>query len=77
MRTTTNYPPQFHKAVAGREKRALGNLADLSQFGVNLTTLKPGAASAALRHWHEQEDEFIYILEGEEARLLVETAARS
>ena len=35
-----------------------------TQFGVNLTRLKPGAASA-LRHWHEQEDEFIYVLEGE------------
>ena len=35
-----------------------------TQFGVNLTRLKPGAASA-LRHWHEPEDEFIYVLEGE------------
>jgi uncharacterized cupin superfamily protein len=26
--------------------------------------LKPGAASA-LRHWHEAEDEFVYVLEGE------------
>ncbi|MGZ3411028.1 MAG: cupin domain-containing protein [Xanthobacteraceae bacterium] len=64
VRTTTNYPRNFFSTVAGREKRALGNLADLTQFGVNLTTLKPGAASA-LRHWHEKEDEFIYILEGE------------
>ena len=37
--------------------------ADLSQFGVNLTRLKPGAASS-LRHWHENEDEFVYILAG-------------
>ena len=36
----------------------------LTQFGVNLTRLKPGAASA-LRHWHEAEDEFVYVLEGE------------
>ena len=36
----------------------------LSQFGVNLTRLEPGAASA-LRHWHENEDEFVYVLEGE------------
>jgi uncharacterized cupin superfamily protein len=36
----------------------------LSQFGVNLTKLEPGAATAIL-HWHEQEDEFVYILEGE------------
>ena len=50
--------------VAGRARKRLGNAAGLDQFGVNLTTLKPGAASA-LRHWHEKEDEFVYILEGE------------
>jgi uncharacterized cupin superfamily protein len=48
----------------GREKAALGNVAGLTQFGVNLTRLKPGAASA-LRHWHENEDEFVYVIEGE------------
>src|SRR5262249_14951351 len=36
----------------------------LTQFGVNLTRLKPGAASA-LRHWHHYEDEFVYMVEGE------------
>src|SRR5918995_4115138 len=57
--------PQPHRSVTdGREKAALGNVVGLTQFGVNLTRLKPGAASA-LRHWHEQEDEFIYVLEGE------------
>jgi len=64
VRRSSNYPPQFQGAVEGREKTVLGDLAGLSQFGVNLTRLKPGAASA-LRHWHEQEDEFVYILEGE------------
>jgi uncharacterized cupin superfamily protein len=64
VRTTSVYP-QPHRAVTdGREKAALGNVAGLTQFGVNLTRLKPGAASA-LRHWHEQEDEFIYVLDGE------------
>ncbi|MEN3386617.1 MAG: hypothetical protein V7608_6661 [Hyphomicrobiales bacterium] len=43
---------------------ALGDAADLTQFGVNLTKLEPGAATA-LRHWHEQEDEFVYVLQGE------------
>jgi uncharacterized cupin superfamily protein len=60
----TNYPAPFDRVVAGRERRRLGNAAGLDQFGVNLTTLKPGAASA-LRHWHEKEDELVYILEGE------------
>ena len=50
--------------VAGRSRKRLGIAAGLDQFGVNLTTLKPGAASA-LRHWHEKEDELVYILEGE------------
>lgn len=59
-----NYPAPFQHVCAGRHKTALGNTAGLSQFGVNLTRLKPGAASA-LRHWHEVEDEFIYMLEGE------------
>jgi uncharacterized cupin superfamily protein len=62
--TRTGYPPPFDRVVHGRERRRLGNAAGLQQFGVNLTTLRPGAASA-LRHWHEQEDEFVYVLEGE------------
>jgi uncharacterized cupin superfamily protein len=60
----TDYPEPFRKVVAGRARRRLGLAAGLDQFGVNLTTLKPGAASA-LRHWHEREDEFVYILQGE------------
>lgn len=63
-RTGSAYPEPFQPVSAGREKQALGNVAGLTQFGVNLTRLKPGAASA-LRHWHVEEDEFIYVLEGE------------
>jgi uncharacterized cupin superfamily protein len=62
--TRTNYPAPFDRVVVGRERKRLGNAAGLDQFGVNLTTLKPGAASA-LRHWHEREDELVYILQGE------------
>lgn len=62
--TRTGYPPPLDRVVAGRERKRLGNAAGLDQFGVNLTTLKPGAASA-LRHWHEKEDELVFILEGE------------
>jgi len=62
--TRTGYPPPFDRVVAGRERKRLGNAVGLDQFGVNLTTLKPGAASA-LRHWHEKEDELIFVLEGE------------
>jgi len=58
------YPQPWRGITEGREKTALGDVAGLTQFGVNLTRLKPGAASS-LRHWHEQEDEFIYVIEGE------------
>jgi uncharacterized cupin superfamily protein len=64
VRTNTVYPAEFKHVCQGREKAALGNVAGLTQFGANLTRLKPGAASA-LRHWHENEDEFVYVLEGE------------
>jgi uncharacterized cupin superfamily protein len=58
------YPAPFAEPLKGREKRVLGDAVGLSQFGVNLTTLGPGAWSSQ-RHWHENEDEFIYVLEGE------------
>ena len=64
VRTATIYPQPWRAVTAGREKTVLGDVVGLSQFGVNLTRLKPGAASA-LRHWHEQEDEFVYVVEGE------------
>jgi uncharacterized cupin superfamily protein len=63
-RLGSGYPAQFKAPVEGREKYALGNAVGLTQFGVNLTRLKPGAASA-LRHWHENEDELIFVIEGE------------
>jgi uncharacterized cupin superfamily protein len=64
VRTKGVYPQPWRSITTGREKAALGDVAGLTQFGVNLTRLKPGAASS-LRHWHENEDEFIYVLEGE------------
>jgi uncharacterized cupin superfamily protein len=63
-RTTTAYPGDLARFTDGRAKTALGDVCGLTQFGVNLTRLAPGAASAH-RHWHESEDEFVYILEGE------------
>jgi len=58
------YPAPFGDPLAGREKRSLGDPLGLTQFGVNLVTLAPGAWSSQ-RHWHVHEDEFVYILEGE------------
>lgn len=59
----SNYPEPFASRMGGREKRALGNVFGLSNFGVNLTRLAPKAQSA-LRHAHSKQDEFVYILEG-------------
>ena len=63
-RTSTIYPPPYAGALAGREKRVLGDPFGITQFGVNLTTMAPGTWSSQ-RHWHEREDEFIYVLSGE------------
>jgi uncharacterized cupin superfamily protein len=59
----SNYPAPFQWRVAGRQKRALGDVFGLANFGVNLTRLAPNAVSA-LRHSHTRQDEFVYILQG-------------
>ena len=59
----SSYPEPFAARVAGRDKRKLGEVFGLKNFGVNLTRLAPGAESALL-HRHSTQDEFVYILEG-------------
>lgn len=61
--TPSLYPEPFASRMAGRTKRALGTVFGLTQFGVNLTELAPGAVSA-LRHAHSHQDEFVYVLQG-------------
>jgi len=63
-RTGSAYPEPFKSRVSSRRKQRLGDALGLKNFGVNLTTLPPGAVSA-LRHWHTHEDEFIYVVSGE------------
>jgi uncharacterized cupin superfamily protein len=58
------YPAQHAEGFEGRLRRALTERLGLTQFGVNLTTLEPGAMSSQ-RHWHAQEDEFVYVVSGE------------
>ena len=60
----TSYPEPFASRMAGREKRPLGDLFGLKNFGVNLTRLAPGGESALL-HRHSRQDEFVFVLEGE------------
>lgn len=59
----TNYPEPFASRMNGRQKRPLGDVFGLTNFGVNLTRLAPGGISA-LRHAHSKQDEFVYILQG-------------
>lgn len=59
----SNYPEPFASRVAARVKRPLGDVFGLTNFGVNLTRLPPGAASS-LRHAHTRQDELVYVLEG-------------
>lgn len=60
----SDYPEPFEAAVAGRERRALGDALGLKNFGVNFMRLPPGNTSSQ-RHWHTKQDEFVYIIEGE------------
>jgi len=64
--SSTGYPPELAKAVAGRLVQRLTKPLELTDFGVNIVTLLPGAWSSQ-RHWHEAEDEFLIMLEGEAA----------
>jgi uncharacterized cupin superfamily protein len=64
VRTGSRYPSPFNEICQGRTKFVLGDAFGLDQFGVNLAVIEPGAWSSQ-RHWHEGEDEFIYVLEGE------------
>jgi uncharacterized cupin superfamily protein len=59
----SNYPEPFFSRMLKREKRQLGDVFGLRNFGVNLTRLKPGGESALL-HRHSKQDEFVYILQG-------------
>lgn len=63
-RTGSIYPSPYAEMMAGRSSLRLGDAGGLTQFGVNLVTLDPGALSS-LRHWHLNEDEFVMVTEGE------------
>lgn len=60
----TGYPTPFNRELAGRWYRRLAPTSGLTDFGVSHVVLKPGSWSSQ-RHWHEGEDEFLVMLEGE------------
>ncbi|MCW1918475.1 cupin domain-containing protein [Rhodobacter sp. KR11] len=63
VKTGSIYPEPYAAMMAGRSSLRLGQAGGLTQFGVNLVTLDPGALSS-LRHWHLNEDEFVMVTEG-------------
>ena len=60
----TRYPAPYDAPCKDRRRWMLGDAAGLTQFGVNLMRLEPGAWSSQ-RHWHAREDEFVHVLQGE------------
>ncbi|SEO10144.1 Uncharacterized conserved protein, cupin superfamily [Gemmobacter aquatilis] len=74
VKTGSIYPAPYAEMMAGRSSLRLGDAGGLTQFGVNLVILQPGALSS-LRHWHQNEDEFVMVIEGE--CVLVEDAGET
>lgn len=64
LESGSNYPEPYKSRMGDISWLPLGQPFGLTQFGVNLETLQPGAESA-LRHWHDLEDEFVYMVSGE------------
>jgi uncharacterized cupin superfamily protein len=60
----TGYPKPYAAQMTGRHYRRLAPAVGLTDFGVSHVVLEPGGISSQ-RHWHEGEDEFIVMLEGE------------
>lgn len=63
VKTGSIYPEPFASEMAGRSSLRLGDAGGLTQFGANLVILQPGAKSS-LRHWHEEQDEFVMVTQG-------------
>jgi uncharacterized cupin superfamily protein len=61
------YPKELMQYYQGNtdtyKQIKVGDLGGLTQFGVNKTIL-PTNSATAMRHWHEEEDEFVFIISG-------------
>jgi uncharacterized cupin superfamily protein len=60
----SRYPPPHDEPCRARRVRRLGEAGGLGRLGVSEVLLPPGAWSSQ-RHWHAEEDEFVWVLEGE------------
>lgn len=63
VHTGSGYPAPYADAMEGRSSLRVGDAGGLTQFGANIVILAPGARSS-LRHWHENQDEFVIVLQG-------------
>lgn len=63
IQTGSGYPEQFREEMQGRSSQRVGDSGGITQFGANITILQPGAKSS-LRHWHEEQDEFMMVIAG-------------
>ena len=64
VKTGSAYPGALSAKMDGRIQQRVGDAGGITQFGANLVTLAPGALSS-LRHWHENQDEFLVMVSGE------------
>lgn len=64
VQTGSRYPAPFDEPCRERQFQRLGAAGGLTRLGVTRVRLPPGAWSSQ-RHWHAEEDEFLYMLEGE------------
>jgi len=60
----SGYPEPYNLGSGHYQAWPLSDEGELTQFGAFTETLEPGAMSSQ-RHWHENEDEFLYMLSGE------------
>jgi len=60
----SSYPEPYATEMGNRAWQSLGDAGGLSQFGVRMMIMQPGSKSS-LRHWHETEDEFVMVTQGE------------
>ncbi|WP_373354432.1 cupin domain-containing protein [Pseudoroseicyclus sp. CXY001] len=60
----SSYPEEFNTAPSDFSFRPISDALGLTQFGLAEEVLEPGS-SVSLLHWHEEEDEFLYLLAGE------------
>lgn len=64
LRTGSGYPPPLDEPCRLRSARMPAEGMGLTRVGINLMTLPPGQWSSQ-RHWHDDEDEFVWVVSGE------------